>query len=143
MAHRIVRAQLFSKRTYSSRFFPVEKEYSDVAVYPPIIDLSRQSVKNRQIDEVAQHITNLPTVEEKLIELNAPKYYGWRSTQLRDVNIPYNALPFIQFATRSCIEKKLPDLYSELDETATKYSSILRDSVQQIILQELDYGTPR
>lgn len=143
MAHRILRVRLFGKRTFSSRFFPVEKEYSDEAIYPPILDLSRQSVKDRKIDEVARHITNLPTVEEKLIELNAPKYYGWWSTQLRDVNIPYNALPFVQFATRSCVEKKLPGLYSELDEAASKYSSALKDSVQQIILQEFEYGSLR
>jgi len=143
MAYRIIRVQLLPKRTFSSRFFPVEKEYTDEAIYPPIINLSRQSVKDRRIDGIAQHITSLPTVEEKLIELNAPKYYGWWSSQLQEAKIPYNALPFIQFATRSTIEKKLPSLYSELDDAASKYCSNLKDKVQNVILQELEYGTLR
>ena len=150
MAHPIVRVNLLSNnifkrecRTFSSRFFPVENEYVDEACYPPILDLSRQSVKDRKVDGLAQHITSLPTVEEKLIELNAPKYYGWWSSQLSGTNIPYNAQPFVQFATRSCVERNLPSLYSDLDDTASKYSSALKDSVQDLILQELEFGVTR
>ena len=150
MAHRIVIVTQFTRKTFStscrtlsSRFFPVESEYTDEPCYPPIIDLSSQAKINRKADAVGEIITSLPTVEEKLIELNAPKYYGWLSCQLSGDKFPYNVLPFAQFATRTCLAPNLPSIYSDLDGTASKYVSVLRDSVKELILQEFEFVAPR
>ena len=150
MAHRIAVANKATKKTLisqcrriSSYFQPSESEFTPEPVYPPILDLSYQAVKDRNIEAVAQKITNLPTVEEKLIELNEPKYYGWWACQLKERKIPYNALPFAQFATRTCLVDELPSIYTGFDEVASKSLPFIKDKLSDLILQELQYVEKR
>ena len=128
-------------RRLSSYFQPSESEYVDVAVYPPIID--RQSKADRKIEAEAKKITGLPTVEEKLIELNAPKYYGWWACQLSDHKIPYGGLPFYQFATRTAVQEGLSAIYSTTDEAVSQYLPIVKSHLSELILQEFEYAIPR
>lgn len=130
-------------RRLSSYFQPSESEYVDVPVYPQILDVSPPAINTRKIEEGAQKITKLPTVEEKLIELNAPKYYGWWACQLTDNIVPYNVLPFYQFATRSAVQEGLPSIYSNADEAAAQYLPIVKDRLSELILQEFEYVVPR
>lgn len=146
MAHRLAVANEATKKTLisqcrriSSYFQPSESEFTAEPVYPPILDLSYQAVKDRKIEAVAQNITNLPTVEEKLIELNAPKYYGWWACRLKERQISYDALPFTQFATRTCLANELPSIYTGLDEIASKSVPIIKDKLNDLILQEFQY----
>ncbi|XP_046399842.1 39S ribosomal protein S30, mitochondrial [Ischnura elegans] len=75
---------------------------SAVAVkYPPIQDLSYYARKYREYEKWHEKIKALPTVEEKLLELNMPSYYGWRCFQLKEGVIPYDFLNFTQFVTRT------------------------------------------
>lgn len=146
MAHRLVRVtevvrKSFAKQgvRFSSYFQPSESEYNETAIYPPIFDLSREAVKDRKIETEAQRVTALPTVEEKLIELNMPKYYGWWACRLYEGEIPYNPLPFTQFATRTCLTQGLPSMYNELDSVAAALVPNIKSKVSDLLLQELDY----
>lgn len=130
-------------RRISSYFQPSESEYVDQPVYPPILDMSRDSVKARQIEAVAQKITNLPTVEEKLIELNEPKYWGWWACQLREDFVPYNALPFAQFATRTCLVPGSPDIYKDLESRAQQLIPTVKGPLCDLILQMVECASAR
>lgn len=76
--------------------------------YPPILDMSRKARRLRE--EIAWHeeVKKLQTIEEKLLKVNMPKYYGWRTIVLNDKSIPYNALPYIKHYTRTQFEEGLP-----------------------------------
>lgn len=78
------------------------------AEYPPIVDLSEAAVKERK--KIAWHnqVKNLNTIEEKLIKVNMPYYYGLRTTPLVNDEYHYNCLPYIQHWTRTQIENGLP-----------------------------------
>ena len=150
MALRITLANKATKKTLitqcrriSSYFQPSESEFTSEPVYPPILDLSYEAVKDRKIEEIAQKITNLPTVEEKLIELNEPKYYGWWACRLRERQIPYDALPFTQFATRTCVANELPPIYTGMEEIASNAVPLIKDKLSDLILQELQYVEKR
>jgi small subunit ribosomal protein S30 len=107
------------------------------------LDLSYEARKERKIEEIAQNITKLGTVEEKLIELNAPKYYGWWALNLYERVISYNALPFTQFATRTCLVNELPSIYNDVDEIALKSLPNIKDKLNDLLLQEFEYVSPR
>lgn len=76
--------------------------------YPPILDMSKKAKLLRE--EIAWHeeVKKLNTIEEKLIKVNMPKYYGWRAIVLNDKSIPFNALPYIKQYTRTQFEEGLP-----------------------------------
>lgn len=151
MAHRLSLAIRVNQKTLgflpcrrvSSYFQPSESEFVDQPVYPPILDMSRQAIKARKIEAVAEKVTSQPTVEEKLIELNMPKYYGWWACQLYEKKIPYNALPFIQFATRTCLVSEQPMSYASLESAADKYLDKVKGPLCDLILQEFGCSSPR
>lgn len=153
MAHRLRLTATFTKKTLcfpssqsrrvSSYFQPSESEYVDQPVYPPIVDLSREAVKARNVEAAAQKIRSLPTVEEKLIELNKPKYYGWWACHLNEHNIPFNTLPFAQFATRTCLTPGLPPAYKDFEVAAEKLLPVIKGPLSDLILQEFDRIIPR
>lgn len=150
MAHRLAvvsgigKKSLISQyRRISSYFQPSESEYVSEPVYPPILDLSYEGIKDRKIETQAQKITDLPTVEEKLVELNAPKYYGWWACHLKEMFIPYDALPFCQYATRTCLSNGLPPVYAGLDEMATNSLPKVKEQLNNLILQEFEFAERR
>ena len=130
-------------RSLSSYFQPSESEYVDVPVYPPILGMSQQAIADRKIESEAKKITSLPTVEEKLVELNAPKYYGWWACQLSDYKIPYDGLQFYKFATRTAVQEGLPPIYSTTDEAVAQYFPVVKSHLSELILQEFEYAIPR
>ena len=150
MAHRIAVANEVTKRTLishcrriSSYFQPSESEYVNEPIYPPILDVSFQAIRDRKIEATAQKVTNLSTVEEKLIELNAPKYYGWWACRLNEGQISYNALPFTQFATRTCLANGLPSTYNDLEEIASNSVPIVKSKLIDLLLHEFSYVIER
>lgn len=150
MAHRITVVSRVNKkslvvqcRRISSYFQPSESEYANEAVYPPIVDLSFEAVRDRKIENQARKITSLSTVEEKLIELNRPKYYGWWACQLNDQVFPYDSLPFCQYATRTCLTSGLPAVYSELEEIASNSVPNIKEKLSELLLQEFEYVEKR
>lgn len=75
-------------------------EYSGRSGYPNILDLSFTARKMREREIWNQQTQNVVTVEEKLIKLNMPRYYGYKVVNLGD-RLPYNCLPATQYYTRT------------------------------------------
>lgn len=78
-------------------------EYSEVAEYPPIKEQSYQMKKATNTFQWHEKIKKIGTIEEKLIEINMPKYYGYKCLMLDDkfLSFPYNTLPFYQYVTNT------------------------------------------
>lgn len=122
-------------RTFAQAVQVEQNEYTDTPEYPPILDLSLKARKLRDRQTVHQNIQKINTVEEKQIALNMPRYYGWKSIVLNESKIPYNAMPLVQYYTRTHFNEieNLPDLYTELasmsDEVVQEIKSCIEDSI--------------
>ncbi|KAI8035585.1 28S ribosomal protein S30, mitochondrial [Drosophila gunungcola] len=81
-----------------------DSEYSAEPAYPEIQDPSFKARKQRDASEWHEEIRKVPTVEEKLIKINMPRYYGYKVVDFNDSKIPYNALPLTQHYTRTVLE---------------------------------------
>lgn len=86
----------------------IKSSSSDNVSYPKILDLSRQACKERKKIAWHEEVKKLNTIEEKLIKVNMPKYYGWQMIRLTDQQFPYNTLPYVQHYTRTQFEDGLP-----------------------------------
>ncbi|EDV99825.1 28S ribosomal protein S30, mitochondrial [Drosophila grimshawi] len=81
-----------------------ESEYSVEPEYPAIRDLTYKARKQQTAAEWHEEIRQLPTVEEKMIKINMPRYYGYKVVDLNDTKVPFNALPLTQHYTRTVLE---------------------------------------
>ncbi|XP_065073938.1 large ribosomal subunit protein mL65 [Ochlerotatus camptorhynchus] len=114
------------------------EEYSDQPQYPAIEDLSFKSKKKREIAQWHERIRLLSSVEEKLFEINMPKYYGYKAHMITDQKFPYNVLPLAQYATRThLVEEQLPETYGHLEESAKKVLEEVRGELEDVIGFEL------
>lgn len=106
-------------------------------MYPPIEDLSLKAKWKRQRQSWYDKIKSLETVEEKLFEINMPRYYGWKSLILKEHSIPYNVLSHAQYFTRTHIVKEsgLPAYYNniisteQLDKVVQTIKSDIEDNI--------------
>lgn len=109
-------------------------EYTDVPEYPPILDMSPEAKRRRRKAAWHDKITELPTVEQKLIELNMPKYYGYWSFHMLDNNPTLAGTEYAQYATRTHIVNSLPvDYYSDVKAEAERIALLVKDQVEQLI----------
>jgi len=113
--------------------------FSSHPEYPQILDLSPEEVYKRQRDEKLDKIKNVGTIEEKLIGINMPRYYGWSSLMLKEGNYPYNYMPFVQHITRTdFIETKLfPFSHNYSLSEIEILTKQIRPQLQDAILMEL------
>lgn len=117
-----------------------QSEYTEKPEYPPILDMSLQGRKLRERQALYQKIKEINTVEEKQIALNIPRYYGWRCVMLNEDKIPYNAMPLVQYYTRSHFVPvdKLPEYYSETSAAADAVVQEIKALIEEAILIEND-----
>lgn len=108
-------------------------EYTDVPEYPPILDVSTEAKKKRKTEAWHQKITDLPTLEQKLMELNMPKYYGYWACKLLDTKPTLQGTSFTQYATRTHVVEGLPDGYHEKEAAAT-LAKELKGPVEDLLL---------
>lgn len=89
----------------------IEKKLSNAekVEYPPILDPSKKARIERE--KIAWHeaVKNVKTVEEKLIKVNMPAYWGLRTTPLENDEYHYNCFPYFQHWTRTQYEDGLPN----------------------------------
>lgn len=113
-------------------------EYTKEPQYPPIQELSFKANQLRKRASWYEHIRELPTVEEKLLALNMPRYYGYKCLMLRDDQFRYDCLPFVQHSTRTVFTGgALPEaVYEPLRERAEQFVATIRDDVQAAIVFE-------
>ncbi|XP_055637779.1 28S ribosomal protein S30, mitochondrial [Toxorhynchites rutilus septentrionalis] len=115
-----------------------DEEYAVQPKYPKIEDPSFTAKKQREAVQWHDKIRQLSTVEEKLFEINMPKYYGYKAHMITDEKFPYNVLPFAQFATRTHLsEGKLPEYYDTFNESARMFLDTMKTDLEDIIGFEL------
>lgn len=120
------------------------KENNPYPEYPPILDMSEEAVQRRERQKWYDKIQRLGTVEEKLFEINLPRYYGWESLLLEEgVGILYNSLPFSKYMTRTHFYNNLPDRYRGLSDTEEKtvntWMEKVKSHVQDALLFEYNF----
>ena len=118
-----------NNRKYSAEPAVTQNNESEVPKYPPIEDLSYYGKGHKIEAQNAKDVETLNTVEEKMLKINMPRYYGWKSVMLNEGRIPYNSEEQMQFYTRTHIvnERGLPSYYDNI-VTPEK----LQDSVEKI-----------
>lgn len=128
----------FGQRALVTRPLPSkEHEYTNQPEYPAIHDLSYPAKKRRERQSWHQRIAKLSSVEEKLFEINMPKFYGYKTNMLTDEKFPYNIKPFVQYATRTSFQKGLPQFYDPLKEKATKIFTAIQSELEDAIAFQL------
>nr|XP_045598316.1 28S ribosomal protein S30, mitochondrial-like [Procambarus clarkii] len=111
-----------------------QSEYTETPEYPPILDTSRKARKLREATEWHDKITRLPTVEQKMMEMNMPKYYGYWSCRLHDNHPRLLGEEFVQYATRTHVVRRLPHHYhSDLTLEAQRLGALITDQVHHLI----------
>lgn len=117
----------------------VDSEYSEEAEYPPIVDDSRDAKRDRKINDWHQKIKSIGTIEEKLIEINILKYYGYKCLMLNDNQFPYNTLPFFQYATNTeFVEQSHASSGEEETKKVDNFLNLIKSDVQEAFEFELD-----
>lgn len=121
------------KRCLSTKQEAQHEEYTDEAQYPPILDLSYDANKLRKVQSWHEKIKSLNTIEEKLMELNMPRYYGYPCMMLNDRKFPYNSMPFIQYCTRTHFKENLPDFYNGFSEKSQSFLGLIKSDIEEAL----------
>ena len=108
-------------------------EYTDKPIYPEIISNSYDSKKLRKYEEWHDQIKNLNTIEEKLIKINMPRYYGHKSVILSDGKFPYNCLPLTQHYTRTALTETQPNYLTTNPELVNSFTEQIKSDVVDAI----------
>lgn len=141
-ANRLLNLRIFSKnhtKCLATKPVPVlEDEYTKHPEYPPIADLSFRANLLKRRKHWYDQIKSLNTVEEKLLAINMPRYYGYKCLMLTDNNFSYNCLPFIQHSTRTILETTygLPPLYKQLSDSANVFIDCVKADIESAIVFE-------
>nr|XP_014102318.1 39S ribosomal protein S30, mitochondrial [Bactrocera oleae] len=119
-------------------------EYTDEPIYPEIQDLSFKACKGRETESWHEEIRKVPTVEEKLIKINMPRYYGFKVVNLSDSKVPYNCLPAMQHYTRTIYEDiKIKDPLQGTAQTDDQkldvYTELIKSDIKEAIEFVHDY----
>lgn len=129
----------FHRRKYSAPAVS-EPDESKGPEYPPIHDLSPKGKMLTKREDWAKAVQRLRTVEEKMIKINMPRYYGFKSTLLNEGVIPYNSTEQMQYLTKTHIVKEpgLPSYYDRL-VTPEKIKAIVekvKESLEEALVFE-------
>ncbi|KAH8386570.1 hypothetical protein KR093_001238 [Drosophila rubida] len=109
-------------------------EYSAEPEYPEIRDLSFKARKQQLAVDWHNEIRAVPTVEEKMIKLNMPRYYGYKVVDLTDNLVPYNALPLTQHYTRTVLEQQPATV-----EEDAKLDALVK-ATREDVIEALEYA---
>lgn len=99
--------------------------------YPPIQDISQKAEDERKKMAWHEAVKGVKTIEEKLIKVNMPAYWGLRTTPLENDEYHYNCFPYFQHWTRSLYENGLPNAW--LKRSAEEIDGIVNNIREQII----------
>lgn len=117
-----------------------EVKGEEAVEYPPILDDRYKMIRGRMLKEWHDKIRKITTIEEKNIELNMPKYYGWKCLILDDKIYPYNCLPFFQYATNTEFVNTASHVPTNEAESkkVDNFLSLIRSDIQDALEFELD-----
>lgn len=117
----------------------VSSEYNEVAEYPPIVDPCLIKRKERINLHYREKIKQIGTIEEKQLQINLPRYYGYKCLMLNDKIYPYNTLPFFQYATNTeFVEETTAPSSEEEDKKIGNFLSLIKAEIQDALEFELD-----
>lgn len=123
---------------YNCKFSTIDEEYVEKPEYPPILDLSPKAVARREMLQYHEKFKRLNTVEEKLFAINMPRYIGWDSLILKEGNLPYDILPFVQYITKTRFTETsvlpLPNTVSSKQKE--HFLNKVRTQIQEAVLLE-------
>ena len=129
------------QRCVATRVVPlVDDEYTKEPEYSPIQNLSAKSKFFRRRLKWYENIKSLDTVEEKLMALNMPKYYGYKCLMLNDESFKYNCLPFVQHATRTVIYEGLPKFYEQMKLEESLLDIVTADIQDAVAFENFGYS---
>ncbi|CRK97810.1 CLUMA_CG011186, isoform A [Clunio marinus] len=113
-------------------------ETSEV-VYPEILDQSLKARGARKTFEWHEKIKKIGTIEEKIIELNMPKYYGWKCLMLENKFYPYNTFPFFKYVTNTEFHEQPQTARNEKESKQIEsYLTLMKSELQEAIEFEID-----
>ena len=117
-----------------------DNEFTEVPEYPVIEDRSILINEARKDRKWNEKIEKIETIEEKLIEINLPRYYGYKCLMLDDKIFPYNTLPFFKYATNTEFvgEKSHVPKSEEEAKKIENLLNIVKSEVQDAFEFELD-----
>lgn len=117
----------------------MDTEYSEKAEYPPIVENNVRVKKTQEVFKWHEKIKRISTIEEKLIEINIPRYYGYKCLMLNNRDYPYNTLPFFQYATNTeFVEESHAPKSEEEAKIIENFLSLIKAEVQEAFEFELD-----
>lgn len=100
---------------YSTVVDPENKsEFSETPEYPPCFDPSPLNLKRMVRQQWYDHIKNLPTVEQKLVEFGKNRQI-YKVFLLSGISKTYNPLPFTLFTTRTHLIRGMPNCYNNIN----------------------------
>lgn len=107
--------------------------------YPEIKDITWRGRRKDVAAAWSQKIQDLGTVEEKLIAVNIPRYYGWKCIMLREGMQFYDSLPLCQHLTKTHLVDGLPSIYNtnEAEEAATQLANEVKSEVEEVLVYEM------
>lgn len=116
-----------------------ESEYYDEAPYPPI---TRYPLKFTDFTEKKQKtrrdkIKSIETIEEKIIELNLPRYYGFKCLMLSD-RFPYNPLPYVQFCTNTEFAEEKSHVEEDESQKIDEFLKLVKPELIESLEFEID-----
>lgn len=125
-------------RLFSSVVQP-EASRNEAIPYPPIEDVSKEAIRAKKKQEFRDKIRKCPTIEEKIIQLNMPRYYGYKCLMLENNDFPYNPLPFVQYVTKTDFQVLAEKITNEEEaKTVDTYLNLIKSDVQDAIEFEID-----
>lgn len=125
-----------SERCLATNAQPNPKdEYTEKPNYPEILDISYKARKLREAQSWHEEVKNLKTIEEKIIKLNMPRYYGHKCVMLEGNRFPYNCIQLTQHYTRTAFEEvtDLPETYKKSAATIDSFLKSVKDNIEEAI----------
>lgn len=138
---RVLRQNFVVSRRLSTAFQQqnADSEYSNVAEYPPIVEHSYSAGTIRKKQVWRDKIKQIGTIEEKLIEINMPKYYGYKCVML-EKDYPYNTLPFFKYVTNTELVE-VENFTTKTEDEAKKienFLNLIKSDIHDAFEFELD-----
>jgi len=113
---------------------PNESEHTDKPEYPQHVPPQYQTEEFVDKKDWIVKMNRLGSYEQKVLELNMPKGYGWHCCELRDDEFQLNGLQFIKFVTRTKVIEEMPtDYYSDVSSSSKIAAERLAPHIEELI----------
>lgn len=118
---------------------PKPNEYTSKPLYPPIPQY--RSENEKRVSVAKEAVKNMSTVEEKMYQINRPKYFGWYSYLIDPNYLPVDILDFSKFSTWTHVVDELPEYFTNkaVEDEANTILAEISPLLEQVLCNELSY----